>query len=70
MAIIKNSAKCVDCGEEIESKSGHHFVVHYCEVAPLPGPDGKPTWNFAVDGGKNYLRRCGSGYIDTSEVTE
>jgi hypothetical protein len=75
--IIKNSAKCTACGEEIESKFGHDFAVHYCKVEPTPGmkwednkcvPSGKTTWRFAVDGGKNYLRRCGdrSFYEDTS----
>ena len=60
--IIKNSARCNDCGVEIESKSGHDFNVHYCEKEP--GED----WKFAVDGGKSYLRRVGTGYTETSVV--
>jgi hypothetical protein len=60
--IIKNSAKCNACGVEIESKSRHHFNVHYCKKEP--GED----WKFAVDGGKSYLRRCGTGYTETSVV--
>jgi hypothetical protein len=57
--IIRNSAKCNACGIQIESKSGHDFNVHRCK------PD-DPNWKFAVDGGRNYIRRCGSGYTDTS----
>lgn len=78
MAITKNSAKCTACDVEIESKHGHDFAVHYCEVEPTPGtkwednklvPSGEMTWRFAVDGGKHYLRRCGERhfYVDTSE---
>lgn len=79
MTIIRNSAKCVDCGEEIESTSRHDFVAHFCKVAPAAeldwkdgrlAPTGKSTWSFAVDGGRNYIRRAGSGFVDTSEVTE
>ena len=79
MKITRNSAKCTACGVEIESKHRHHFVVHYCKVEPTPGlkwvgegkdmklvPSGDATWRFAVDGGRNYLRRCGEGYEDTS----
>lgn len=79
MTITRNSAKCTACGTEIESKHGHDFNVHYCEKEPTPGmkwqdnklvPSGETTWRFAVDGGKNYLRRCGGGFEDTSVETE
>jgi len=80
MKIIRNSAKCNACGDEIESVHRHDFKVHYCAVSPLEAriwvgdalvrnPDSF-TWNFAVDGGKDYLKRCGEGYTDTSEVIE
>ncbi len=42
--IKRNSAKCMLCGEEIESKHRHDFVMCKCE-------------NLFVDGGKDYLRR-------------
>lgn len=74
--IIKNSAKCIHCGEEITSEHGHDFTVHYCPKERKQSmkwagkelvPDGnKITWNFAVDGGNSYIRRCGDGYVDTS----
>ena len=82
--IIRNSAKCVHCGTEIESKHRHDFVVHYCAVKPaqrrkwievgdthvLVDVPRETTWNFAVDGGKAYIRRAGEGFTDTSEFTE
>ena len=77
--ITRNSAKCTACGVEIESTHRHHFAVHYCDKAPTPGlkwvddrlvPDGSTTWRFAVDGGRDYLKRAGGGYTDTSVVVE
>jgi hypothetical protein len=85
MIIKRNSAKCTACGIEICSRHGHDFVVHYCKVEPTPGnkwvgegkdaklvPSGELTWRFAVDGGRNYLRRMGepSFYEDTSIYDE
>ena len=79
---LRNSAKCTACGVEIESKFGHDFQVHYCEVEPTPGkkwvgdklvPSGETTWRFAVDGGRGYYtRRCGdpSFFEDTSIYAE
>ncbi len=84
MKIIKNSARCTACGTEIISIHRHDFNVHYCEVQPkqaykwdshnadaklVPIP-GETTWRFAVDGGKDYIRRAGGGFIDTSEYLE
>lgn len=52
--IIRNSAKCLNCGEEIESTHRHDFK--FCSCGKL-----------AVDGGKDYLRRLTNGnYTDTS----
>lgn len=42
--IIRNSAKCKLCGDEIESTHTHDFVTCLCG-------------SIAVDGGKDYLRR-------------
>ena len=44
--ILKNRAKCLTCGETIESK--HVWDYRTCKCGQL-----------SVDGGKNYLRRCG-----------
>lgn len=33
----------------------------------IPDPKGITTWRFAVDGGKDYIRRCGIGFEDTSQ---
>jgi len=52
--IIKNAAKCLKCGETIESKHRHDFVSCSCG-------------NLFVDGGKEYLRR---GYIDDTMIEE
>lgn len=59
MTILRNSAKCLLCGDEIESKHVHDFVT--CSCGQL-----------SVDGGKQYLKRCYSSldeWEDTSEVT-
>ncbi len=47
MSIIINKIKCKKCGDEIESKSVHDFKSCRCGAV-------------AVDGGHNYLRRCGN----------
>lgn len=54
--IIRNSAKCLKCGDEVESKHRHDFVRCKCKA-------------LAVDGGTDYLKRAfteGVGYEDTS----
>ena len=57
--IVRNSAKCLKCGDEIESTHRHDF--NCCSCGSL-----------CVDGGKDYLRRCGNfeDYEDTSIHTE
>ena len=66
MSIVRNSAKCLACGEEIESRHRHDFVAHYCAVNSGPGEE----LTFAVDGGRAYLRRVGSGWVETSILTD
>lgn len=44
MVIVRNSAKCLACGDEIESKTRHDFVTCSCGA-------------ISVDGGTSYLRR-------------
>lgn len=81
MAIIRNSAVCVYCKTEIESKHRHDFVTHTCETRPayermwvgdscVYREPKVQTWNFFVDGGKSYLRRGGEGFKDTSILTK
>lgn len=57
--IIRNSAKCLACGDEIVSVDRHDFVRCRCG-------------NLAVDGGTAYLRRVfgKGGWEETSEETE
>lgn len=58
--IVRNSARCLDCKQEIESKGVHDFVSCKCG-------------NIHVDGGQYYLKR---GYkkkdrwVDTSFSVE
>lgn len=56
--IIRNSATCRKCGDKIESKYRHDYVMCRCGA-------------IFVDGGKDYLRRGGidlSDVIDTSII--
>ena len=45
--IIRNAIKCKKCGDIIESKTVHDFKFCSCGAC-------------AVDGGHDYLRRCGN----------
>jgi hypothetical protein len=56
--ITRNSARCLLCGEEVESKHRHDYVPCRCG-------------NLAVDGGRAYLRRAvrdATAIEDTSVV--
>lgn len=58
--IIKNSIKCKLCGDVIESRYIHEFVVCKCG-------------NCAVDGGKTYLRRLAKekdSFIELSQTEQ
>ena len=57
--IIKNKIKCNKCGDVIESISVHDFKL--CECGAV-----------AVDGGHEYLRRCGNreDWEECSEIEE
>lgn len=57
--ITRNRAKCLGCGDVIESKHGHDWQPCKCE-------------NLFVDGGLSYLRRgVGSkGYEEMSEYAD
>ena len=57
LKIIVNKIKCKKCGDVIESKSVHDFK--YCRCGAV-----------AVDGGHDYLRRCGKreDWVEQSEV--
>lgn len=54
--IIKNSIKCLKCNDIITSYSRHDFKWCSCHSC-------------AVDGGNDYLRRCGNRE-DWEELTE
>ena len=81
MTILRNSAKCNHCGMELESTHRHDFNVHYCKLKPKTASKwvgdkivevpGEITFNFAVDGGRAYIRRVGdpTEYTDTSDFT-
>lgn len=47
MSIYRNMVRCKKCGDIIESKTVHDFKSCSCGAV-------------AVDGGKQYLRRCGN----------
>lgn len=58
--ILLNKVKCNICGEEIESKSTHHFVFCKCK-------------NVGVDGGLDYLKRTAptrESFTELSIVTD
>lgn len=60
MAIIRNSARCRLCGDEIESKHRHDFVTCKCG-------------EISVDGGRDYFKRSArdlNNIIDTSCVDD
>lgn len=55
--ILRNAAKCLKCGDEVESKSRHD--LRWCSCRSL-----------GVDGGKDYMRRLGDDYIEMTERAE
>lgn len=59
MAILRNAAKCLECGDVIDSKHRHDWVKCACG-------------NIFVDGGRVYIRRGvadPSKYQDLSEFS-
>ena len=52
--IVRNSALCLDCDTEIESKHRHDFK--HCKCG-----------NIYVDGGKDYIRR---GFMRESRMVD
>lgn len=57
--IIKNKIRCKKCGDVIESTHRHDFK--FCKCGAV-----------AVDGGKDYLRRCGNreDWEELSKISE
>ena len=58
--IKRNAAKCLKCGEVIESRYRHDFVTCSCGA-------------LSVDGGKDYIRRAyleEEGYEELLEYEE
>jgi hypothetical protein len=66
MSIIHNKIRCLKCNQVIESHHRHDFVWCACR-----DEEGRPN-GVAVDGGKDYLRRCGNmeDYEELSESDE
>lgn len=65
MAIKRNAAQCLNCGDIVESKFRHDFVTCQCY------DENNPSHGIYVDGGKNYLRHgwCNADeFVDLSEV--
>lgn len=52
--IIRNMARCLKCNDVVESTHVHDF--RYCKCN-----------NFAVDGGKDYIKRVGDNFQELSE---
>jgi hypothetical protein len=63
MSIKVNKIKCLECGDVIES--AHHYDFKVCSCW-----NSKKGKGCAVDGGRDYLRRCGSNYEELSEYDE
>jgi len=55
--ILRNSIQCLSCKDEIESKHVHDFK--YCSCGKC-----------AVDGGKEYRKRIGENWLDTSIIRD
>lgn len=57
--IVHNRIRCLICGDVIESATVHDYRTCSCGAC-------------AVDGGKDYLRRCGfpENWEDCSEVVK
>lgn len=80
--IIRNSAECLTCDVKLESTHRHDFKQHVCPNSFRAAQewykdeDGKDklrdasprvaTYNWFIDGGKEYIRQGGSGFRDTS----
>jgi hypothetical protein len=56
--IIRNAAKCLACGDEIESKHRHDYVTCSCG-------------NVSLDGGRDWLslRRCIGDWSQYRDLT-
>lgn len=52
--ILRNMAQCMVCKQVIESKHVHDFVTCKCGC-------------LSVDGGKDYAKRVGNGFIELTE---
>lgn len=53
LKIVTNKIMCNACNDVIESKHRHDFKTCKCGIV-------------SVDGGKDYLRRCGDDYTELS----
>ena len=51
--ILRNSAICNNCNQEIVSRHKHDYITCSCG-------------RFSIDGGSSYLKRNSNHYVDTS----
>ncbi len=63
MAILRNAAKCLHCGDTIESQHRHDFVQCSC----WDNKDNEPKHGVYVDGGLDYVRH---GYYKEDEYED
>jgi hypothetical protein len=78
MTIFRNSAKCAHCGHELVSTHRHDYRTHHCEKAgKIRQQYNHDTKSyepcvpfFAVDGGKDYIRRAFTTEADFIETSE
>jgi tRNA(Ile2) C34 agmatinyltransferase TiaS len=55
--ILHNRAKCLECGEVVESTHRHDF--RWCKCHKM-----------AVDGGRDYIRRLAEDFSKVEELSE
>jgi hypothetical protein len=55
--VLRNSAKCLRCGDEVESKHVHDYKSCKCGA-------------MAVDGGLQYLRRTAEKFDEVQDTSE
>lgn len=70
MAVKRNAAQCLHCGDIIESKSHHDWISCRCYNLNLDEP---PFHGVYVDGGFSYCRHgwCNADeYVNLCEFTE
>lgn len=55
--ILRNRARCLECGDVVESKTRHDFKTCSCG-------------NLSVDGGHDYLKRSAREFTEVEDLSE